>query len=549
MNIMMVDALDPITIEVVRNKLEGIANEMQAKLIRSAFSPMVREGYDAAASLLTVQGEFLAQAMSVPGLMSALVPATAAICRRFPIQDMADGDVFVVNDPYLGGSHIPDVVMIMPVFFDGELIAFSGSVAHHQDFGGMVPGSMPTDATDIFQEGLRLPPAKYLDRGVENATLIDIVRQNVRTPGAVLGDLQAQLAACRCGAERLCDLAREHGQRRLLRLFEALLDRSEQLTRQTLHSIPDGTYRYATKLDNDGVRLDQSVRIEVAVTVEDGTVTIDLSGTDAQATGPINCVPTLSYASSYFALRAISGDEIPTNGGCFRPLKLVLPKGSLVNPVEPAPVNARTAASKRIVAAILGAFRQAVPDRVPAESSHELLVLVIAGAWNDGRSYISGELLVGGSGATPRRDGVDVIDTDNSNCMNMPVEALETEAPVRLHRFALRDGSGGDGRMRGGLGCVREYELLEGEAIVSHRGERHFHAAPGFAGGGDGAKARSTIVRASGSCEEIPSKAVTRLKAGDRLIVETAGGGGYGPAGQRAAASVAGDVRDEKVVA
>lgn len=548
MNIAIVESLDPITIEVVRNKLDGIANEMQVKLIRSAFSPMVREGFDAAACLLTVQGEFLAQAVSVPGLMSALVPATAEVCRRFPPGQMAEGDVFVLNDPYLGGSHIPDLAMIMPVFFDGALIAFSGSVAHHQDFGGMVPGSMPTDATDVFQEGLRLPPVKLLDRGVENETLIEIIRQNVRTPGAVLGDIQAQLAACRSGAERLRDLAAEHSPRRLLKLFAALLDRSEELTRRMLRSIPDGTYRYATVLDNDGVRLDRSVRIEVAVTVGDGTVTIDLSGTDPQAAGPINCVPTLTYASSYFALRAISGDDIPTNGGCFRPLRLHLPKGSLVNPDEPAPVNARTAASKRIVAAILGAFRQAIPDRVPAESCHELLVLVAAGRWDDGRSYIAGELLVGGSGATSRLDGVDVIDTDNSNCMNMPVEALETEAPLRLHRFALRDGSGGAGRQRGGLGCVREYELLEGEAILTHRGERHFHAAPGFAGGSDGAMARSTIVRASGTTEEIPSKAVTRLKAGDRLIVETAGGGGYGPVGQREPAMTARDLRDGKAV-
>jgi N-methylhydantoinase B len=548
MNVAIVESLDPITVEVVRNKLEGIANEMQVKLIRSSFSPMVREGFDAAACLLTIQGEFLAQAVSVPGLMSALVPATAEICRRFPTGQMADGDVFVVNDPYLGGSHIPDVVMVMPVFFDGTLIAFSGSVAHHQDFGGMVPGSMPTDATEIFQEGLRLPPVKFLDRGVENATLVEIIRQNVRTPGAVLGDLQAQLAACRSGGERLRDLADEHGTRRLLRLFAALLDRSEALTRQVLRSIPDGTYRYATILDNDGVALDKPVRIQVAVTVEDGTVTIDLSGTDPQATGPINCVPTLTWASSYFALRAISGDDIPTNGGCFRPLRIHLPKGSLVNPNEPAPVNARTAVSKRIVAAILGAFRQAIPDRVPAESCHELLVLVLAGRRNDGRSYISGELLVGGSGATPRLDGVDVIDTDNSNCMNMPVEALEAEAPLRLHRFALRDGSGGAGRRRGGLGCIREYELLEGEATLTHRGERHFFAALGFAGGEDGACARSTIVRASGEIEEIRSKAVMRLKAGDRLVIETAGGAGYGPADEREPAAAARDLRDGKVL-
>src|SRR5262245_28857113 len=347
MNAAAEKALDPVTVEVVRNRLDGIANEMQTLLIRASFSPMIREGYDAAASLLTAQGEVLSQAISVPGLMSVLVPVAVEVCRSFPVDCMADGDVYILNDPYLGGSHIPDVAMLMPVFHDGALIAFSCSVAHHQDFGGMVPGSMPTDSTDIFQEGLRLPAVKFLDRGIENRTLVDIIRRNVRTPDAVLGDLRAQLSACRAGAERLRAMAAEHGTATLLRLFALLLDRSEQLTRQTLRSIPDGTYKYATILDNDGVALDRPVRIQVAVTVSDGSVLIDLSGTDPQAAGPINCVPTLSYASSYFALRAVAGDAIPTNGGCFRPLTLKLPEGSLVNPREPAPVNARTAASKR----------------------------------------------------------------------------------------------------------------------------------------------------------------------------------------------------------
>lgn len=529
MNIAVTKAVDPVTLEVVRNKLDGIANEMQTKLIRSAFSPMIREGFDAAASLMTAQGEVLSQAISVPGLMSALVPITAQICRDYPLDTMRPGDAFLLNDPYLGGSHIPDVGMVLPVFHEGVVIAFSCSVAHHQDFGGMVPGSMPTNSTDIFQEGLRLPAVKYLDAGVENRTLIDIIRRNVRTPDAVLGDFRAQLTACRAGAERLQALAAELGTAPLLNLFAVLLDRSEQLTRAALRTIPDGTYRYATQLDNDGVALERPVRIEVTVRVAQGSVEIDLTGTDPQVAGPINCVPTLSYASSFFALRAITGDDIPTNGGCFRPLRLILPPGSLVNPREPAPVNARTAASKRIVAAILGAFRQAIPDRVPAESCHELLVLVIAGSFANNTPYISGELLVGGSGATRTQDGVDVIDTDNSNCMNIPVEVVETEAPLRLHRFGLRDGSGGVGHTRGGHGCVREYELLEGEAIVTHRGERHFYPAPGYAGGGDGARARTIIARAGGGTEEIASKAVTHLKAGDRLIIETAGGAGYGP--------------------
>ncbi|MCG8357922.1 MAG: hydantoinase B/oxoprolinase family protein [Kiloniellales bacterium] len=539
--------LDPVTVEVVRNKLEGISNEMQLKLIRSSFSPLVKEGFDAAASLFTTGGEVLSLSLSVPGHLSASIPCVRALLDAFPLASAKEGDIYIMNDPYLGGTHIPDIAMVVPVFHEGRPIAVSCTITHHQDLGGMVPGSLPTNATDIYQEGLRIPPVKLRDAGVENETLVGIIRQNVRFPDMLMGDLNAQTASCTVGARRLTDLAADFDPDLLQRIFDDLLDRSEHMTRESFRAIPNGTYRYTDHFDNDGIELDRRVRIQVRIDVSDDSIHVDFEGTDKQLVGPFNCVPSASQSGVYFALRAIAGPDIPSNGGCFRPISIHLPRGSFVNPVEPAPVNSRSAAIKRIAGTILGAFRDALPDRIPADSAGELLLLIFAGQRDDESRYITGELLVGGSGASVRSDGVDVIETDNTNCTNIPIETLELGAPIRVLRSELRRDSGGPGRYRGGLGLVKEFELLEGSMTLTHRGERHFHPAQGYAGGAPGACARSVIRRRSGAAEEIPSKIVTELAAGDRLVVETAGGGGFGEPGARARASLALDRADEKV--
>ena len=541
--------LDPVTVEVVRNKLDGISNEMQLKLIRSSFSPLVKEGFDAAASLFTTGGEVLSLSLSVPGHLTASIPCVKALLEAFPLSDAKDGDIYIMNDPYLGGTHIPDIAMAVPVFHDGRPIAVSCTITHHQDLGGMVPGSLPTNATEIYQEGLRLPPVKLRDGGVENETLVGILRQNVRFPDMLMGDLNAQIASCTVGARRLGALAADFDADHLQRIFDDLLDRSERMTRESFRGIPNGTYRYSDHFDNDGIELDRRVRIEVRIEVSDDRIHVDFDGTDKQLTGPFNCVPSASQSGVYFALRAIAGPDIPSNGGCFRPITIDLPRGSFVNPVEPAPVNSRSAAIKRIAGTILGAFRDALPDRIPADSAGQLLLLIFAGRRDDESRYITGELLVGGSGASLCSDGVDVIETDNTNCTNIPIETLELGAPIRVLRSELRADSGGAGRTRGGLGLVKEFELLEGRMTLTHRGERHFHPAQGHAGGLPGAPARSVIHRRTGALEEIPSKLVTDLVAGDRLVVETAGGGGFGAPGERAGASLELDRADEKVSA
>jgi N-methylhydantoinase B/oxoprolinase/acetone carboxylase alpha subunit len=538
--------LDPITVEVTRHKLEGIANEMQSTLLRSSFSPIVKEGLDASAGLFTLDGQTLAQACAIPIHLATLIPVLRKIIDTFPPERMHPDDTFLLNDPYTGGTHLPDIAVVQPIMHQGRLIAFSAAMTHHQDMGGMSAGSVPTNATEIYQEGLRLPPLKLRDAGVMNDTLVAIIRQNVRIPDTVMGDINAQLAACRIGARRVGELAERNGHNALTAIFAELLQRSETMTRQALARIPPGTYRYVDWLDNDGIELDKPIRIEVAVTLRDASIHIDFSGTSPQVRGPMNCMPSGSLAAACFAVRALTDPAIPTNAGCFRPITLHLPEGSLVNPREPAPVNARTSTIKRIAGAIISALAEVLPDKVPAPSAGEMLMVAFGGRHPAGGNFVTGDLIASGSGASALADGVDVIETDATNCMNLPAEAMEMETPLRLHRVALRAGSGGAGKHRGGQGTIREYEALVDNITFTHRGERHFSEARGVFGGGDGARAQSVIVRRDGTREEIPSKVVTRLMAGDRVIVQTAGGAGYGDPHERDPDAVAADIADGK---
>ncbi len=542
------DAPDPITVEVVRNRLDGIANEMQSTLLRASFSPIVREGLDASASLFTLCGETLAQAVAIPNHLATMVPMMARILDSFPPTTMAEGDIYLMNDPYLGGTHLPDIALVMPVFAEGRIIAFAAAITHHQDVGGMSPGSIPTNATEIYQEGLRLPPLK-LRSGPDalDAQLIAVMKLNSRIPDTFMGDLNAQISACTVGSNRLGELARHYGADMACAIFDDLLNRSEQMAAARLRAIPEGSYRYVDFNDNDGIDLDRRIRFEVTVTIRDGRFRCDFTGSNQQVRGPFNAVPSGALAAAYFALCTILGPTVPTNGGCFRVVDLVVPKGSILNPIEPAPVNARTATIKRATICVLGALREVLPDMVGADSAGEMVAVMFGGVDQAGRRYVVGELIAGGSGAGPASDGVDVVETDATNCMNLPVEAIERDAPIRVHATRLAPNSGGAGRFRGGLGIHREYELLYGECTFTYRGERHYCASVGAFGGGPGGRASAVILRQDGRREEIQSKIVTRLEAGDRVILETAGGGGFGPPGERDPDRIAADIANHKI--
>ncbi|WP_372624603.1 hydantoinase B/oxoprolinase family protein [Falsiroseomonas sp.] len=541
--------MDPITLEVARHRLQGIADEMQATQVNASFSSAVKEAADAAASLFLPDGTVLAQSASIPFHLGTLIPAVANVLARFPAAGMREGDIHLLNSPYHGGSHVPDIVIVLPVFHDGRLIALSASVAHHNDLGGMTPGSLPPNATEIFQEGLLVPPMLWERDGVPNATLRELLLLNVRTPETLAGDIDGQIGACRIGARRLVEMAEEHGTEGLAALCDALIAQSERRTRAELARIPEGTWHAEDWLDNDGVDLDRRVPIRVAVTIRGGAMHVDFTGTSAQTRGPINAVPSAAQAAALFAVRCITDPTIPSNGGCFRPVTLTLPEGSLVNPRFPAPVNARTGTVKRLASTILAALRPALPEVLTAPWAALTLVCRYIGTDAEGRRVVVGDHFVGGTGAALHRDGVDVIAADMGNTWSLPAETIELEAPVRILRNAIRPDSGGAGRTRGGNGLVREFEVLCPEMDFVHRGERHFEPARGVEGGRDGAPSVTTVIRADGRREDVPSKAMVRLRQGDRVRIETAAGGGWGDPRARDPERVRDDLADGKISA
>ncbi len=540
-------ALDPVLIEVMRYKLESITEEMQSSLIRGSFSPIVKEANDASCCLFTPDGTTIAQARANPSHLGSLIYSVAAILKHYPVTDMRDGDIYLFNDPYLGGTHIPDIAVVIPVIGDGKVVALTASIAHHIDLGGTIPGSSAANATDIFHEGLRIPPIRLAREGVLDDGLLRLIRQNTRMADSVTGDLNAQIAAGKIAARRIGELGARYGHALVSRLCNELIDRSERMTRDALRKLPQGTFTYTDMLDNDGVDLDQRVIIKVAVTIKDGEVEFDFTGTSAQVKGPINIVPSGVYSSACYGVRAITDPSIPTTGGCFRPVKIRLPEGSLVNPRNGAPVNGRTHPMKRIASCIVGALAQALPERFSAPAAASLLVLTFGGHWPNGRAFVVTDLINGASGAAAGHDGVDCIATDMTNGMAMTEEALELEAPIRLLRSELRADNGGAGEFRGGVGILREYEVLHGPVKFSHRGERHYSQAQGLLGGGPGGKAYSEIRRVDGTVEEICSKIVTTLNQGDRVLIQTPGGGGYGAPARREPARVTADIASGKL--
>jgi N-methylhydantoinase B len=540
---------DPVLLEVVRYRLESIVEEMQWSLIRGSFSPVVKEALDASCSLFDASGTVIAQSRSNPSHLGSLVFSVRSILAQYPVDTMQQGDVYILNDPYLGGTHLPDIALVMPLVVDGRVVAMSASMAHQVDVGGVMAGSVPTHATEIFHEGLRLPALRLARGGTMDDGLLRLIRQNVRLPDTLQGDLNAQLAAGKIALRRLSETGARYGWPQLTDLFAELLDRSEAMTRRALAALPAGTYRYVDYLDNDGIELDRRIRIEVAVTLDGtGNVAFDFEGTSGQVRGPLNIVPSGVHSAAFYGVRAITDPAIPTNGGCFRPVTVKLPPRSLVNPDPPAPVNGRTPVMKRIASCIVGALAQVLPERFPAASAASVLVLAFGGEWpgEPRRRFVVTDLINGGSGAALGHDGIDGIATDMTNGMSLSAEVLELEAPIRLVRCAIRPDSGGAGTFRGGCGLEREYLVLHGPVSISHRGERHYARAPGLAGGGDGALATSEVVRVDGTVETVPSKGMLVLNAGDRLRVATPGGGGYGPPGARSPEAIAEDARSGK---
>lgn len=539
---------DAITLEILRNRFDSIAQEMQNTLLKSAYSIILKEGSDCSCALFARSGEIIAQATSNPAHLAAFVPAMERILAKYPGEGMVPGDVFTLNDPYDGGTHVPDVIVIAPIFHEGVVMAFGCALGHQQDMGGQSPGSMAADATDIFQEGLVIPPSKLYSAGEPNETLFSLIARNVRVPEQVFGDLGAEVAACRTAANRMQHLLAQHGADRVLAAIPALMDHAERLTRHELEKIPDGVYEFVDYVDNDGIELDRMLAIKVRVTISGSDMHVDFAGTSPQVRGPANCAPTAVLGPVYFVVRALTGSHIPNNSGCFRPVSVSVPRGSILLPERPAPVSLRYHTLKRVVDALLGALAPALPTRVPAASHGSDLCMSWGGLDpRTGQPFVYMECTAGGTGGTWAADGIDSLGSNLGNGRNIPAEAAELEYPVRLWANRLRTDSGGAGRFRGGLGVERVVELLRGEVTVSHRSDRHYTQPWGLRGGRAAARWTTLVKRADGREEIIPGRKTFSLSAGDRVVALTGGGGGYGAPWEREAERVLADVLDHKV--
>ncbi|MEE9262672.1 MAG: hydantoinase B/oxoprolinase family protein [Dehalococcoidia bacterium] len=540
--------VDPVTREVLQRRLTSIADEMQATLLRSAFSIIVKEGGDASSAVFDAQGQTVAQALAVPMHLGSLTASVPGILKKHPTAEMQDGDVYIANDPYRGGTHIPDITVMAPIFHGGEVVALGCTMAHHQDMGAITPG-VPATSTSIFQEGLNLPPLKLYAAGRPNETIHAVLRNNVRIPDIVLGDLGAQTAACNTGKARFLELVEEYGIDVIRAAINELQDYAERLTRREISGIADGTYTFEDYMDNDGVDLDKRIKISVAVTIKGSQMEVDFSGTSPQVKGPYNIPPSGAITAASYAIRAVSELDIPNNAGYCRPINVITPRGTLVNPKPPAPVGARAATAARLVDTVLGAFARALPDRVIAASGGEPLNIFFGGFDpNSNKEFVGNEVSRSGLGARPTKDGVDVICTDIANRGSIPVEALEKDFPLRVVRYGLHNGSGGPGKYRGGLGLEKVYELTRGQNVtVTFRGERHYTSPWGLYGGLPGANAKAYVVCKGGKTEHIPSKRDFTMNAGDKLHIFTPGGGGYGDPLERDLALVLQDVLDARI--
>ena len=519
--------VDPITLEVVRNALVGIAEEAGAALRRTAYSPNIKERIDCSTALFDAQARMVAQAEHIPVHLGSMPASVEAALAAF--EQLRPGDQVLLSDPYQGGNHLPDWTVVCPVHDpDSRLLGYAANRAHHADVGGSAPGSMPASATEIFAEGLRIPPVRLHREGVEDEDLVALLLANTRTPRERLGDLRAQLGANALTTRRLAELAADLGPELLDAAMAATLDHAERATRAAIEQLPDGTYRFADALDDDGAGT-SPVPIEVTVTIEGGQLTCDFAGSSPQVTGPVNAPRAVTVSAAVYVLQAVAAPDAPANHGATRALTVVTEPGSVVDPRPPAAVAAgNVETSQRIVDVLLGALAQAAPDRVPAASQGTMNNTLLGGTDpRSGTRFSYYETLGGGQGAGQGWDGASGIHTHMTNTRNTPVEAFELAYPVRVLEYGLRADSGGRGRWRGGDGIRRVLEVVADDVVASLVTDRRVSAPWGLAGGASGAPGRNLLLR-DGSEQELPPKVTVGLRRGDRLVVETPGGGGFG---------------------
>lgn len=536
--------LDPITLAVLAGRLEQIADEMDATLFRSAFNPTIAEARDASHGLYdAATGETLVQGKAgLPIFVGVMAFAVRAVIATAAEDPLAEGDLFIFNDPYDGGTHLSDFKLVRPFFRNGRLFCHLASVGHWHDVGGNVPGNYNPAATECFQEGVLIPPVRLARAGVRQSDVLAIITANSRLPQTAFGDLSGQVAALDLGARRLDALLDEYGEDAVAASFAALRIRAERMMRAHIAALPDGRYSAEDFLDNDGTS-PEALRIAVDITVAGDRLSLDFSRSAGACAGPVNISRATAVASIYVALKHVFPD-VPANAGVLAPVAITIPEGSLLAARKPRPVGGYTETILRIIDVIFVALSRAAPEAVPAPAYGTINALSIAGRHGDGRRWVMFSFFGGGHGGHAEGDGLNHGNAPISTATIPPIEILEAAFPVLFRQWALRPGSGGAGRHRGGLGAIYEIELLAPEAEVFLFGERGRFPPPGILGGAPAEANRFTIVR--GTAREHPplfSKLVgAHISRGDRLILETPGGGGYGPAAQRDPAAQASDL-------
>jgi N-methylhydantoinase B len=545
------DALDPIDLEVARNALVAIPEEMNATLVRTAYSPNVKEREDCSCAVFAV--ELLAQAENIPVHLGAMPFSVAAAFERFPPAELSPGDAVLLNDPFHGGAHLPDLTLVSPVFVDGDLVAAVANRAHHADVGGARGGSVAADSTEIYAEGLRIPPVKLVRGGDVDAGVRDVLLANVRTPAERRGDLRAQRAANETGRRRFEAFAAEREDLRAA--TKAVTEYAERRTRAAIRELPDGEYAFEDRLDDDG-RGTEDLPVRATVTVDGDEIVVDFAGTAARTEGPVNAPFAVTASATYYAVRAVTDPDVTPSAGCYRPVEIRTPEDSIVDAEPPAAVvGGNLETSQRVTDVVLGAFAGAAPERVSAAGQGTMNNVTLAGrdpredrAGAGDRAYTFYETGAGGAGAAPTTDGMDGVHVHMSNTLNTPVEVLETAYPLRVRRYEYRPDSGGAGEHRGGLGLRRDIEVVDHEATVSLLAERHRSRPYGLAGGEPGASGEA-LLDPDGDAERLPAKCTRRLAPGTVLSVRSPGGGGHGDPDERDRAAVLRDLRLGKLSA
>ncbi|SDX33103.1 hydantoinase B/oxoprolinase family protein [Roseicitreum antarcticum] len=537
-----------IAMSIIHERLKAVAEDVGHLLIRGAFSSNIKERGDCSTAIFDVAGRLVAQADHMPIHIGSLLWGVRALLDRYPIDTIAEGDAFVMNDPYLaGGTHLPDISVITPVFVEGALSYFVGNIAHHADVGGPEPGSVSGASPSIFWEGIRLPPIRIARAGVADEDVIGLIAHNTREPMERILDLRNQVGANLRGAALMQALISDHGARAVADAVNGIVAHAGALVRAAVTALPDGEWQATRYLDDDGAGSDP-VPLVCTVRVAGDALTLDFTGSGPTAKGAINLSPSSLEATVCYAIKALLGPTIPSNSGLIDAICIVVPDDSVVNPAAPAAVAARAVTSNRLAGAIFDALGQALPEAQRMSASNDSTSLIVLAGRDPARgtTYVYPESTGGGAGAFAEHDGADAVHVHTVNSANLPVEVLETEYPILCIEYALVPDSGGAGRQRGGLGIARELQALVDGTALTVRSDGHLFGAPGVLGGLTGSTTHIIHYTAT-TRTELPSKCSRTLAAGDRLRIETLGGGGFGPMSERADTAIATDILDGKV--